>query len=95
MTGSGLHMPGSNACNGIMYFVPLCFIQIQAELDISPSLTADVPYMLRFLSHFCNGLGLYINEKKHGATQTARTHTAHLGFVYQSMGRKHDSKTCV
>ena len=29
-------LSGSNACNGIMYFVPLCYIQIQAELDLSP-----------------------------------------------------------
>ena len=29
-------MLGSDACFGIMYFVPLCYIQIQAELDVSP-----------------------------------------------------------
>ena len=59
-------MPGSKACNGIMYFVPLCYIQIQAELDVSPlsyvaprkpqhGNSSDVPYMLRFSAHFCNG----------------------------------------
>ena len=31
-----LVMLGSSACNEIMYFVPLCYIQIQAELDVSP-----------------------------------------------------------
>ena len=29
-------MLGSNVCNGIMYFIPLCCIQIQAELDVAP-----------------------------------------------------------
>ena len=31
-------MPGSNACNGIMLYVPLCYIQIQSKL--LPSLTS-------------------------------------------------------
>ena len=30
----GLPMPGSNACFGIIFYVPLCYIQIQAELDV-------------------------------------------------------------
>ena len=32
----GLPMPGSNACFGIIFYVPLCYIQIQAELDVFP-----------------------------------------------------------
>ena len=27
-------IPGSNACFGIMFYVPLCYIQIQAEQDV-------------------------------------------------------------
>ena len=34
--GKNFLMLGSNACFGIMYFVPLCYIQIKAELDVSP-----------------------------------------------------------
>ena len=33
--GKNFLMLGSNACFGIMYFVPLCYIQIKAELDVS------------------------------------------------------------
>ena len=74
-------IPESSAYNQIMYFGPLCYLQIQTELDLSTphlrrakfffhmktmanmtqkrqhvwNVRADVPYMLRFLTHFCNG----------------------------------------
>ena len=40
-------MPGSNACN--LEFVQLCYIQIQAELDVSP-LTYVVPRLCCLIS---------------------------------------------
>ena len=39
-------MLGSNACFGIMYFVPLCYIQIEAALDVSP--------LIYVASRFCH-----------------------------------------
>ena len=41
-------MPGSNVCIGMMYFVPSCYIQIQAELDVSPLIYAKPRFFVRY-----------------------------------------------
>ena len=108
-------MPGTNACFRILFYVPLCYIQIQAELDLSShiyvvpptslsfdikimakmrrrpqyvgNVRADVPYMLRFLTHFCYGFISYDNNV--ARRKRGETHPAQLESTYRTMGQKH------
>ena len=60
------------------------------------NISSDIPCMLRFLAHFCNGF--YIKQQKHGARKMREIHPALHGFVilYIAQWDKiHDSKTCV
>ena len=46
---------------------------------------ADVPYMLRILSHLYNGF--ISNDKNVARRKCVKTHLALLGFVYNTMGQ--------
>ena len=48
---------------------------------------ADVPYMLRFLTHFCYGFISYDNNV--ARRKRGETHPAQLESTYRTMGQKH------
>ena len=48
--------------------------------------SSDVPYMLRFSAHFCNGF--LSNDKNVAHSKWVETHPAQLGFVYNTMGHR-------
>ena len=49
------------------------------------NISSDFPYMLRFLSHLCNGF--HINDKNVARRKCVETHFALLGFVHNTMGQ--------